>query len=388
MSTTRSPAGVAPRLAPHAAVASVGYVVFALAAVPTTLTSRLGIGFGSFGLVVSAALGAFVVSQPLASRLTRRHPTTRLLLWGTLVHAVLAVTLDLATSFRQLVALRALWGLAGGFVLSVGATQIARLYAEDATRYQGVYGGVLTLGGAVGFLAAPPLVELTALLSGGVGGVVHTVGAVAALPAVSLSLRGSGETTPDRTNSTGSSWSVLGHPVVLLAGLAYVAIIGSYVTVSTFVTAYYTELGVVGPLNAFVLLTATVGRALGGVTVGSSLTSDPLLIGGGVAVAAGSFGVLAVGPPAWLVVVLPVVAMLAVSLPFGAIFAVAGRATRVEGTALAFVVAAGNVAALVLPAVTGSLYDVTGGYGAGFALLAVVNAAAVAAALSLHARDV
>ena len=74
-----SSSALAPRLAPHVAVASVGYVVFALAGVPDAVTTRLGVDLGSFGLVVSGALGAFVVAQPVASRLTRRYPTTRLL---------------------------------------------------------------------------------------------------------------------------------------------------------------------------------------------------------------------------------------------------------------------------------------------------------------------
>jgi nitrate/nitrite transporter NarK len=78
--------------------------------------------------------------------------------------------------------------------------------------------------------------------------------------------------------------------------------------------------------------------------------------------------------------------MLAVSVPFGTTFAVTGRATDAEGTALAFVVACGNVAALVLPTVTGSLYDVTGGYAAGFGLLAAVNAVALVGTVALARR--
>ncbi len=386
LSPSPSPSpSLAPRLAPHVAIASVGYVVFALAGVPGAVTTRLGVDLGSFGLVVSGALGAFVVAQPVASRLTRRYSTTRLLRWGILGHVALATALDLATTFELLLTLRVAWGLVGGFVLSVGATQIARLYAgKAATRQQGVYGGVLTLGGAFGFLVGPTLVDLP--LSGATG-FVHTGGALLALPALALSLRASDDTAPARVGRVATrtaTTAVVGHPAVLLAGLSYVAIIGSYVTLSTFVTAYYAELGLVGPLNAFVLLTATAGRTLGGFVVGS--TSDALVVGGGTAVAVGSFGALAADPPSALVVVLPIVAMLAVSLPFGAVFAVAGRATDAEGTALAFVVGVGNVAALVLPAVTGTLYDRTGGYAAGFGLLAVVNAVALVGAVALERR--
>jgi nitrate/nitrite transporter NarK len=48
-----------------------------------------------------------------------------------------------------------------------------------------------------------------------------------------------------------------------------------------------------------------------------------------------------------------------------------------EGTAIATMVAAGNVAALVVPAVTGALRDATGDYTGGFLLLAVLNLVAL-----------
>jgi predicted MFS family arabinose efflux permease len=228
----------------------------------------------------------------------------------------------------------------------------------------------------VAFLVGPSLVDVGFV--GGVTGPLHSAGATLALPAVALSLGRAAETAPPNgAEAAGGTptTTVVTDPVVLVAGVAYVAIIGSYVTLSTFVTVFYTELGIVGPLNAFVLVTATVGRAAGGAVVGS--TSDAVVIGGGTAVAVGSFAVLAGGPPTALVVALPLVAMLAVSVPFGAIFAVTGRATDAEGTALAFVVGCGNVAALVLPTVTGALYDATGSYAPGFGLLAAVNAVAL-----------
>jgi len=380
-------------LAPHAAAISLGYVIFAYAAVPVSLTTRLGIDFASFGLLTSAALGAFVVSQPLASRLTDTHLTARLLRWAILVHVVLAVALDLVSSFTSLLVLRGLWGVVGGFVLSVGATQLARLHSGSATtRQQGVYGGLLTLGGAVGFLVTPRLAEVAAATPG--IGPIHAPGALLALPALGLLLSSRGDETtrpPEKTGdetsqSSDERVSVLTNPVVLLSAFVYVAIIGSFVTLSTFVTAYYTDLGIAGPLSALVLVVATAGRWVGGLAVANEWLTDATVILGGTAVAAVGFAALAAPIPMALTLALPPVAMLAVSLPFGAVYAVAARATPRDGAALAVVVAAGNVGSIVLPAATGAARDLTGGYGVGFLALAGLNLLALGGAVVFRRR--
>jgi nitrate/nitrite transporter NarK len=72
--------------------------------------------------------------------------------------------------------------------------------------------------------------------------------------------------------------------------------------------------------------------------------------------------------------------MLAVSLPFGAIYNVAADATTAEGSALAMVIAIGNLVALVLPVVTGSIRDATGGYEGAFMILVGLNVLAIGAA--------
>jgi nitrate/nitrite transporter NarK len=77
----------------------------------------------------------------------------------------------------------------------------------------------------------------------------------------------------------------------------------------------------------------------------------------------------------------------AVSFPFGAIYGLAGDVTTSEGIALAVVIAAGNVAALVLPAITGGIRDATGEYAGGFVLLGVINAAAVTGVVWLQRKD-
>lgn len=361
------------RVAPHLAVFSVGYVVFAYTAVPARIVDALGVSFAAFGGLMSAALAAFVLVQVPASRVVDRYPTTRVLLAGLLAHAALAVALDFAVSYRSLLALRFCWGAAGGFVLSVGATHVARLHdGAAATRQQGFYGAMLTLGGALGLVVAPSL-----------GTALNAPGALLALPGIVLLWRHRGdETTAPAPRRARDDDRVLTNPVVLLAALCYVAIIGSYITLSTFATAYYADLGVAVGLNVLVLLVASLGRGAGGLAVAGGV-GNASLVGGGTAAAALGFAALALAGGGVVALAVPPFAMLAVSVPFGAVFAVAAAATSREGPALAFVVAAGNVSALVLPAVTGAIRDATGGYRGAFVLLAALNVLAVVGALRL-----
>ncbi|MFB6132311.1 MAG: nitrate/nitrite transporter [Halanaeroarchaeum sp.] len=383
------------RLVPHALVASMGYVVFVVAGLPDLLTARLDIGLAAFGLLTSAPLGAFVLSQPIASWLADRYPTTRILLWTAAIHVVLAVLLDLPRTFEVLVGLRTLWGMVAGLVLSVGATHVARLRRGGAgTLEQGIFGGMLTLGGAVGFLLGGPVVAAT----GGFG--LHAAGVVPGLLALAIAWRyRSDERTapaavPDASDVDGDQSSATDtlasttNPTVLLAAVVYVAIIGSYVTLSTFITAFFDDLGIPGPVNALVLLGATFGRVAGGVSVWRFPIDDVGLIGWSTLVAAGGFLALSLGPGNTLLIVLPFVVMIALSVPFGAVYNVAAGATGAEGTALATVVAAGNIGALVLPPIAGAVRAATGDYASAFVLLAALNGIAVLSAVAMAGEGV
>lgn len=381
MTTSRAPWRL--RVAPHLAVLGVGYVMFGYAGVPAFYLDRYGIDYAAFGLLMSATLLPFVLVQWPASRLLRRATSTRLLLWATVGQGALALTLDVSPTYEWLFGLRLLWGVTAGVLLSVGATHIARLYeGTAASRQQGLYGGMLTLGGALGFLTAPRFVAVT----GGVG--VQALGALFAVPAVGAlwTERSDRLTAPTPSEGGVSSVAVATDRRVMLASLCYVAIISSYMTLSTFVTAYFDELGVVGPLNALVLATATVGRGIGGNAVFRLPVGDTGVIGAATGVAFGGFVLLASGSSELLLVVLPFVVMLAVSVPFGAVYNVAASATNAEGTAIATVIAVGNVSALTLPAITGTVRDATGGYDGAFVLLGALNAVAVGAAVALSRR--
>jgi nitrate/nitrite transporter NarK len=391
-----SASSIVPRtldVIPLIAVGSVGYVLFVPGAVPGTLIDRFGIGYTAFGLLTSAPLLSIILAQAPSGYLTARYSTTRVLLVATIVHVLLAITIDVANNFLLLLILRTIWGLIGGAILTVGATHIARLHQRAvATRQQGLYGGVLTLGGAISFLLAPPLLARIGLTG------LHTPGALLGVPAIVVCwwYRNEAATTPrnernERGTEAGSGWSTirptLTHPVVLVAALCYMASLGSYVTLSTFITAYFDSLGVSGPLNALVLLVASSGRAAGGVAVAHCRVPNRTFIAIGTAVAVFGFGVLAASEWVVIAVSFPLIAMIAVSFPFGAIYGLAGDITTSEGIALAVVIAAGNFAALVLPAITGAIRDATGEYAGGFVLLGVINAAAVAGIIWLQKKS-
>ena len=399
--TARTPVpSRALRFVPHLLVAAIGYTLFVVAGLPDLLTGRFEISLAAFGLLTSLPLGAFVVAQPLAGRFGDRYPTTRILLVAAALHAGLAVALDLPLTagptggvggFEALLALRFCWGLVAGLMLSVGATHIARLSGgSTGTLSQGIYGGMLTLGGAAGFLLGSPVAAWTD------GAGLHALGALPAIPAVAVCWvnRRERHTDPTTANiddtaddggATGT-WATVFHPTVLLAATLYVALIGSYITLSTFVTTYFEDAGVLVSLNAVVLVFASVGRVAGGVAVWRLPIGDADLAGGAALGAAVGFGALALVQNGPLVVVLPLAAMLVVSVPFGAVFNVAASENVDEGTALATVIAAGNVAALVLPPVSGALRESFGSFGPPFAVLAALNLLALASALALSRR--
>jgi nitrate/nitrite transporter NarK len=267
-----------------------------------------------------------------------------------------------------------------------GATHVARLYSGPAaTRMQGLYGGVLTLGGALGFVVVPAVTART----GWVG--LHSVGAILAIPAaVALFVHARGSAvdhtrpaTIADTTGTVDVREILGSPAVLVASICYVAVLSSYITLSTFVTTYFEEAGVLVSLNAIVLALAGVARVAGGVGAEWGQVDDTRTIAvSGVAGTAGFLGLAVAGHPL-LIATLPMATMIAVSVPFGSIYNVAAGAEVGEGPGLGVVLAVGNLAALVFPAVTGAVRETTGSYGAAFALLAGANLVAVGAAVWL-----
>lgn len=362
------------RYAPHLAVFAVGYVTFTYSAVPDAVAARYGGGVAAVGVLMSAALASFVAAQVVADRLVSRYTTTQVLLGLLAAHAATSVLVDLTTTLPAAVSARVAWGLAGGLLLSVGATHVSRLHdGAAATSQQGVYGGVLTLGGATGFLLAEPVVAATGWFG------VHALGALLAVPAaVALWPHRHSARTAGAPDADPPLRSVLRNRTVLVAAFCYVATIGAYITLSTFVTAYFRDLGVAGPLNAAVLATATLGRAAGGRVAGRWSLSDGRFVRVTAAVGSAAFLVLTVDVRA-VALAGPLAAMVAVSLPFGAVYSLAASASPHDGAALAVVVAAGNVAAVVLPTLTGVLRSRTGGYGAVFVLLAALLAAAAVA---------
>jgi nitrate/nitrite transporter NarK len=315
--------------------------------------------------------------QVLGGRLVARTSTIRVLAIATAVNGLLALVLDVAPTFGALVALRTLWGLSGGLVLLAGATHLSRFFTgSSATRQQGIFGGMLTVGGAIAFVVAPPVVAAT----GWVG--LHGVGVIPAALAVVLTVSGArdpaaraaaeGHGDSFRLRELFSVPTVPGR-AVWLAGVCYVAVLGGYISLSTFIKSYFADAGIALGLDWAVLLMASLGRMGGGVLVEEYDADDgrTIVLAMGAA-AAGFLGLATLSGPALLV--LPLVTMIAVSSPFGAVFNAAADAAggETDGTALAVVIAMGNFAGMAFPTVTGLLRDATGDYDGAFVLIAAM----------------
>lgn len=298
-------------------------------------------------------------------------------MWVSAVQGGLAITLDFAPSFSVLVALRALWGLASGLVLLTGATHLARLYdGRVATRQQRILGGMITAGGAIALLVTPEVVATT----GWTG--VHASGAALAGAAILFTLHGKGnEHARELAARHGERRPVrelLSRPptperAIWLASVCYVAVIGGYISLSTFISSYFADLGITGSLDAIVFLMATVGRVGGGVFAEAFDTNDIRMIVVAMVTASVAFVGLATlsGP---VLIVLPLLTMIAISSPFGAVFNVTSdvAANEESGAALVIVIAMGNSAGLAFPTITGAVRDTTGSYAGAFGLIAVV----------------
>jgi fucose permease len=381
------------RYGPHLVAFSVGYVLFSYASVPGVVVEQFDVGYAAVGLLMSAALAAFVLVQTVGGRLVNDRATVPVLLAVAVANAGLAAVMDFVSSFSVLLALRAVWGLAGGLAVTVCATHLGRIHeGPTATWHQGLNGAMFTGGGAVAFVVTPALVDWT----GWIG--IHAAGAAAAVPGIIALLGALGQadrTRPPRPSagierqvdggSASTPLAVVRSPLVVLAAACNFATLGAYVTLATFVAAYFADLGITGPLSAVALAIASLGRLGGGIAVLRPDVPDGTVIAAAAGVGAASLLAVLIGDGA-LLVVLPVAALAAVSLPFGAIFKTASTATSRDGTAVAVVVAAGNGAALVLPAVTGWLRDLTGGYGVAFALMGVLNLVAAVAGISIARR--
>jgi nitrate/nitrite transporter NarK len=160
--------------------------------------------------------------------------------------------------------------------------------------------------------------------------------------------------------------------VVWLAGVCYVAVIGGYISLSTFIVSYFADMGITNGLDWAVLLMASLGRIGGGLLVEEYDADDARTIV--IAMAATSAGFLGLamlsGP---VLLVLPLVTMIMISSPFGAVFntAVDAAGAGEHGAALAVVIAMGNFAGMAFPAITGFVRDSTGSYDGAFAVISV-----------------
>jgi hypothetical protein len=156
--------------------------------------------------------------------------------------------------------------LASGLVLLTGATHLARLYdGRAATRQQGIFGGMLTAGGTIALLGVPEVVVIT----GWVG--LHTIGALIAGAAILFTLHGrrneyawelASEHVERRSVRELLCRPPMPEPGIWLAGVCYVAIIWGYISLPTFISSFFTDLGITENLDAVVLFITTLALSV------------------------------------------------------------------------------------------------------------------------------
>lgn len=127
-----------------------------------SIRDDLGFSRASLAWVVNAYLLTFGGFLLLCGRLGDLRGNRRVFMAGTTVFTLASVACGLATSTAMLVVGRVVQGLGGAAVTAVGLALIMSLFTDPAerTKAMGVYGFVLSGGGAVGVLLGGVLTDL------------------------------------------------------------------------------------------------------------------------------------------------------------------------------------------------------------------------------------
>jgi MFS family permease len=238
---------------------------------------------------------------------------------------------------------------------------------------QGLYGGSTMAGGGLALMVVPALTDATSWRAPFWSGLALAV--AAALPVLAVrGLRRIGHRGEGVLRDRGLL--PLGVLQAATFGLAVVA--GNWVV--TLLERDGASSGVAGLAGGMVLFAGIVTRPLGGLLARRRDVPRRLLVGGSLAAAAASAGVLAVDGPLWISAAGAVGLGLAAGLPFAAIFdatrrlrpdAPAAASALVNGCAVLTILVGTPLAALA--------FDLPGDGAAAFGAIAVLCAAALVA---------
>src|SRR5258705_2797227 len=115
-----------------------------------TIVGELG-GFDHIGWVVTAYLLAQTIVTPLYGKLGDQYGRKIVLQVGLVIFLIGSVLCGLAQNMPELIAFRAIQGLAGGgLMVSAQATIADVVPPRDPGRYQGIFGAVFGISSAAG----------------------------------------------------------------------------------------------------------------------------------------------------------------------------------------------------------------------------------------------
>lgn len=331
---------------------SVNAFMIAPSSITPLFVERFAITKTAAGNIVSAAIVGSIFTQLPGGYLLDRYDNRWLVVPAVAVYVGTVLAIQIAGSFVLFLGLRALGGIAGGFVFTAGANVVGQVFPTDR---QGFATGI--------YMTSPPvsfaLAHATSPLIGTAVGPLRVFlfhGAIAVLGAVLFWAVAAEPIRSAQAPTVGEFARALGNRSVVLVALSAAAVYALYLFLNTWVPTYGTEvlslpLSAAGFVTALVPLVGILARPGGG-WLSSYLGGRyrPVLVGGLLL----GFGLLIVIPFAGSVpvfVVLLGAAAFAVQLGIGLYYVLTRELATAgtEGTSLTVMTTVAFTGSFVAP---------------------------------------
>jgi MFS family permease len=369
-----------PRLAIPGGLAvgfSAGWNIANTGAAAPTLRDAYGVSLAAVGLLTTALFLTHFASQIPGGQLVDRIGA-REVAFGAFAAIVLGNAVALATaSFPLALAARVVIGVGTGAGFVAGSDWIRALGASPAT--QGLYGGFSVGGGGVAIGVVPllePALDWRSPYATAIAVALVLLAVVILAPAP---VRPRGDAL-DR-NPFAAAGRLYPLAVLHTASFGLSVIAGNWIV--SLLKHESLSGGAAGAVGALILLAGLVTRPLAGIAVHRRPERAAGIIGISLVAGAAGCAMLAMRAPLVLLVVASAVVGLAAGIPFGAVFAGAQRLRpEAPAAAIGFVNSAATLAVLVGTPLIGLTFAMPGHGRFGFAVLAVLWAAALPAVVS------
>jgi nitrate/nitrite transporter NarK len=352
------------------------------------IRTDLGLSFAQAGTLAAASTLVYALMQVPAGFLSDRFDPKRLFVIGLLATNLAAMLLSVVPSYHGLLAVQAGSGFFRALVFGPGLMLIRSQFPDNR---RATAMGLFVAGG---FSSSILLNLLGPLLVGPLGWRVlfAVFGALGLATAAAYHRAGAGVPRDGERGAVRAQWHVLRHPVVWLTGLIQfvrLALVqGSAAWLPTYVVVErghsLSTAGLVVALGAAV----TAPANLVGGWLSDRLDRPLAVIGGSLAVLAGTFAALpAVSGLSALLAVL-VVQSVFIQVYFGPLFAVPMRYLDPRGAGLVagFGNFCANLGGFACTYLLGALMDATGSFATGFGVMAGMAVLALATTLVLSRR--